>query len=244
MKKPLINTTIQNEEFRIAILNNDLDCFENLCRKESRSSQIREYDYIHRRALSYDQSFCYIGVVYRVSVEQFKFILKVSKERPSQYVFNLAVDYCLWDIVSYLHNYDFKHGTVERVFSHLFDEKRRDAIEIALYYPNLWDALLEYSDQIADIIDVARHRRNRAFDATIAILSLKKKRPNLIHKDVLQIIAKMIIQKDNVAKKEWGEPRFFDRSSLIARNDAEWVSVFVVLCILFFVIYYFLILIF
>jgi hypothetical protein len=232
----------QNEEFRIAILNNDLESFGNLCINESTSSQIRRYNYPEYYEHLDEKSFCAIAIVYFVSVERFEFILKVSKERPTQYVFDLAVEYRLWDIVSYLHNYGFKHGTVERVFSHLFDEMRRDAVKIALYYPHLWDALFEYSDQIADIIDVARHRRNRALDATIAILSLKKKRPNSIHKDVLQIIAKMIIQKDNVAKKEWGEPRFFDRSILIRKHSKNPFSVWIVVCFLFFIIYYSLIL--
>lgn len=241
MKKPLINTTIQNENFRMAILNNDFETFEDLCRSESISDQIRRYNYPQYHKKSDEQSFCAISVANWVSVERFEFIIDVSKEIPTQYVFDLAVGYRLWDIVSYLHNYGFRHGTVERVFSNLFHERIPDAIKIALYYPNLWDALSEYSDQISDIIDVARHRRNRALDASVAILSLKKKRPNLIHKDVLQIIAKMIMQKDNVTKEKWGEPRFWNRSNLIAKQSENPFSVWILLCILFFGAYYFLI---
>jgi hypothetical protein len=241
MKKPLINTTTQNEEFRIAILNNDLDCFENLCRKEYRSSQIREYGYPRYRLSLEKESFCTIAVACWVSVERFEFILKVSKERPSQYVFDLAVEYCLWDIVSYLHDYGFRHKTIGHFFDNLISERRRSSVEIALYYPEFWDNSSKYIDEIIDIIDVARHRRSRALNASVAILSLKKKRPNLIHKDVLQIIAKTIMQKDNVAKEKWGEPRFFNRLPLRTRNNKEWVFVCTVLCILFFSVHYFLI---
>lgn len=241
MKKPLINTTIQNEEFRIAILNNDFETFEDLCKNESISDQIRRYNYPQYHKKLDEHSFCAISVAYWVSVERFEFIVEVSKERPTQYVFDLSVEFRLWDIVAYLHTYGFRHGIVERVFQNLFYERKRDAIKLALYYPDLWYDLLDIGIEISDIIDVARHRRNRALDASVAILSLKKKRPNLIHKDVLKIIAKTIMQKDNVAKEKWGELRFWNRSNLIAKQSKNSFSVWIVACVLFFVMYYFLI---
>ena len=197
----------RNNEFRIAILNSDFETFEDLCKSESISDQIRRYNYPQYYKKLDEHSFCAIAVAYWVSVDIFEFIVEVSKERPTQYVFDLATRFHLWDIVSYLHNYGSRHKTIESFFQNLMHERKRDAVEVALYYPEFWNDSSKYIDEIVDIIDVARHRRNRALDASVAILSLKKKRSNLIHKDGLKIIAKIIMQKDNVAKRGWGEPR-------------------------------------
>jgi hypothetical protein len=67
---------------------------------------------------------------------------------------------------------------------------------------------------------------------SVALLSLKKKRPDLASKDVLRLIAQMMLDKRSVAKEEWGRPRFYQQQFLMGKQTKEFVFVFIGLCLI------------
>lgn len=195
-----------DEQWERALLAQDVERIKELCQIENGiSSRVSKIDP--------DQPWSPF-LVYALAIEtgipvgRFKYLVHFFGKIPSKNVFYYAVDCCVWDIVYYLHDFGFRYDNYIRVRNHfLILPNDQTCISFIFYYPqSWWDKMLHYPcERSRRIIRLAKLRKKTCQNACIAFLSLKKKRPNLIHKDALQIIGRMIVEKDNMTKKEWGE---------------------------------------
>lgn len=101
------------------------------------------------------------------------------------------------------------------------------SVRLVLEYLLWFIRLCETESDYQNVTNIACFRHKRAQNASVALLSLRKKRPTLASKDVLKIIAQMMMDKRSVAKKEWGRPRFYEQQFMVEKQTKEFVYVFI-----------------
>lgn len=152
-----------------------------------------------------------LAVEHRIPLKQFIYFVKYFNELPSKVIFQFACDVDNWPVVDYLHTQGFKHDNIGYYLIHLQNTPSEErAVRVNLCYPKWQDKYHSKDRSVREDQTLLRIRRltmlrkQNACAASVAILSLKKKHG----KDVLGIIAKMIMHNDNVAKEEWGQLSF------------------------------------
>lgn len=240
-----------NKQWKEAVLNKQMDKLVELCRIETMSKTARGWtEPIGVLNLS-NYNILNLCIKLHVPVYRIKYLVEKCGQTPSSSTLELAVSEWHWTAVDYLHEeLGIRHIDKKWVYRHLdhilVKQYEGRTIEFALdYLPflnNSEDATFSW------LHDVARFRKKQAFNASVAILGLKRRKNPLVYsQDVLRLISKVVMKKENVARKEWGYPMFFQRKDLgisISNYSKDvfkvWVKLTVVclVCVLLFYIFF------
>lgn len=173
-------------------------------------------------------------------LKRIRFLVEHAGAIPSNESLSCAIGTDQWPIVKYLHdNQGARHEEPIWLTKHLtmvsntYGEEA--SVALVLEYPEFWN----YIEQNISwrLIELARYRRERARQAAVSIIGLRKKRPDLACKDTLKIVAREVLQYDSMASERWGHPSEIQSVLFFAKK--EWfftILVFGILCLLFLII--------
>lgn len=171
------------------------------------------------------------------SMLRIQFLVKECVLVPNSSTLEYATDYHHWAAAQYFHD-DLGVRYTDRYYcreylKHLeISANEERSVQLVLEYLSWFIKLCDEQSDHLRITNIAHFRYKRAQNASVALLSLRRKRPGLASKDVLRLIAQMMMDKRNVAKKEWGRPRFYEQQFMVEKQTKEFVYVFIGLVVL------------
>jgi hypothetical protein len=223
-----------NEDWKRAVANWDLKEILELCMEESCDNKAaREAQDLLK---SNDQHTPFSLAISTVtSMRRIQFLVQECGLVPNSSTLEYATSCHYWAAVKYFHN-ELGIRYTDRFYcrSYLryletFASQER-AVHLVLQYLPWFTQLCDDHSDHQLVTNIACFRYKRAQNASVALLSLKRKRPDLASKDVLRLIAQIIMDKRSVAKEEWGLPWFWQQHQIVSKGTKEFVVTFVVLC--------------
>jgi hypothetical protein len=228
-----------NQQWKDAIETKQMDKMMELCRIETMSKTARGWTELLILEEETPLSMC---IKLFVPAYRIKYLVEKCGQTPNSSTLELAVSEWHWTAVNYLHEeLGIRHSQEYFLHRHLdhihIQQCEEKTIEFALLYIPL---LSKSKDSITVWLhDVARFRKKQAYNASVALLGLKRrKNPFVYNQDVLSLISKIVMKKENVARKEWGYPKFFQRKNFgipISKNSKDVFKVWVKLGVVYLV---------
>jgi hypothetical protein len=220
-----IRSRCSDDNWEKALLSKDVEKIKELCQIENSFFTLPPGGSRVEQDVSFGPFLVFaLAVEYKIPLNRFIYLVKYFNELPKLIIFQFACGVNNWPVVDYLHTQGLKHGVIEYYLIHLLNTPNEErAVRVNLCYPKWQDKYhsdnrsLKEDETLLRIRKLTMIRKQNALKASVAILSLKKKHG----KDVLRIIAKMIMHHDNVAKEEWGHLSFTQDLKITYRSRKE-----------------------